>query len=125
MFALNFLCLMMCDLKRKASATTSLSASASDSGPMIRQRLNIPGITTVCIRRRTSSAGSSQEEQHAKGYTDGQPKVGPLHRGTAPPPATNGESWTTAILVHFWEWRNKSTVNKIYISHVCENRRWW
>jgi len=30
---------MMCDLKRKASATTSLSASASDSAPMIRERL--------------------------------------------------------------------------------------
>lgn len=30
---------MMCDLKREASATTSLSANASDSGPMIKQRL--------------------------------------------------------------------------------------
>jgi hypothetical protein len=81
-FFLIVLCLMLCDLNRKAFDDL-VNTSVSDSGVMLSSVIvndsNNPGISTICIRRRTSNTGPRQEEQHANGNSGGQLKVGPKH----------------------------------------------
>jgi len=66
---------MLCDLNTKAFndlvkwCNVKFSDCVNDS--------NNPGISAICIRRRTSNTGPRQEEQHANGNSGGQLKVGP------------------------------------------------
>ena len=103
----DFLCLMMCDLNMKASATSSLSASASDSVRVtsavilstMQQSLSHSSVhpkQDFDIQQRTTARGAK-----LSGGKGGQLKVGPTHRVPAGVPATNGEPRISVILLHF------------------------
>jgi len=91
----------------KASATGSLSASASDSVRVtsavilstVQQSLSHSGVhpkQEFDIQQRTTARGAKRS-----GGKGGQLKVGPTHRVPAGVPATIGESRISVILLHF------------------------